>query len=112
VLWLYSSIIGGLEQIMNIVNENDSQKLIELPIARRYWIKNEIRKLKSQNKKTFRLIKFCNKDFSNYKKTFGDEILLYEELLEELQYTKKLLKISVLKNTEKIDNYTKLLSLK
>jgi len=97
---------------MNIANEDDDKKLIELPITRRCWVKNEIRKLKSQNKKIFKFIKFCNKDFSNYKQTFGDEILLYEELLEELMYTKKLLNISVMKNREKIDNFTKLLGLK
>lgn len=97
---------------MNIFNENDNQKLIKLYKGGRFKIKNEIRKLKSQNKRTVKWIKFCNKDFSNYKKTFDDEILLYEELLEELMYTKKLLNISVMKNLEKIDNYAKLLGLK
>ena len=97
---------------MNIDNKNNNIGLIKLQKAKRFQIKNEIRKLKIQNKKTYKWIKFCSKDFSNYKKTFDDEILLYEELLEELKYTKMLLNISILKNTEKIDNYTKLLNLK
>ena len=97
---------------MNIVNHDNNQKQIKLHNKRRFKIKNEIRKLKSQNKKTYKWIKFCNKDFSNYKITFDDEILLYEELLEEIKYTKELLNISILKNIEKIDNYKKLLSSK
>lgn len=98
--------------MMNNINEDDNQKIIDLSVVRRWWIKNEIRKLKSQNKTTFKLIKFCNKDFSNYKNAFDDEILLYEELLEELMCTKDLLCISISKNTEKINNYRKILSLK
>ena len=43
---------------------------------------------------------------------FDDEILLYEELLEELMCTKDLLNIIISKNTEKINNYKKLLSIK
>lgn len=97
---------------MNIVNKENNQKLIKLNMTRRFQIKNEIRKLKSQNKRTFKWIKFCNKDFSNYKETFDDEILLYEELLEELMYTKELLNVSILKNENKIDNYVKLLGFK
>lgn len=90
---------------MNIVIQDDNQKH-----KTRFQMKNEIRKLKSQNKRIFKLIKFCNKDYSIYKNTFDDEILLYEELLEELMCTKELLNIAILKNIEKIDNYTKLLS--
>ena len=97
---------------MNIVGQNDNQKSNKLSMIRRWQIKNEIRKLKSQNRKTFKLIKFCDRDFSNYKNTFDDEILLYEELLEELMYTKELLNISISKNTEKIENYKKLLGSK
>lgn len=97
---------------MNIANENNNQKLTKKYNLRRHQIKNEIRKLISQNKRTYKLIKFCNQDFSQYKKTFNTEILLYEELLEELMYTKKLLNISIIKNVEKIDNYSRLLLLK
>lgn len=96
---------------MNIINEDDDQKPIKLHKVRSQ-IKHEIRKLKMQNKQTYKWIEFCNKDFSHYKKTFDDEILLYEELLEEIMYTKELLNISITKNTEKIENYTKLLSFK
>ena len=94
---------------MSIANEENDQKSKEKHKAKKHQIKTEIRKLISQNKKTYKLIKFCNQDFSQYKKTFNNEILLYEELLEELMYTKELLNISITKNTEKIDNYTKLL---
>lgn len=96
---------------MNIANENN-QKLTKKYNVRRHRIKDEIRKLKSQNKRTYKLIKFCNQDFSQYKKTFNNEILLYEELLEELMYTKYLLNISIIKNIEKIENYSRLLLLK
>lgn len=97
---------------MNITKENNNKKLTKKYNTRRHQIKNEIRKLKSQNKKTYKLINFCNQDFSQYKKSFNNEILLYEELLEEIMYTKKLLNISIIKNIEKIDNYSRLLLFK
>jgi len=90
---------------MNITDK----KLTEKYNVKRLQIKNEIRKLISQNKRTYKLIKFCNQDFSQYKNIFNNEILLYEELLEELMYTTRLLNISIIKNVEKIDNYSRLL---
>ena len=94
---------------MNFVNVDSNPKLTETHKIKRHQIKNEIRKLKSQNKKTYKWIKFCDQDFSNYEKAFNNEILLFEELLEELMYIKDLLKISIEKNIEKINYYIDLL---
>ena len=97
---------------MGILNKEIIQELIKLNGRKRCKVKNEIRKLKSENKRTFKLIRFCDKDFSNFKNIFDDEILLYEELLEELMCTKELFYISITKNIEKINHYKEILNLK
>jgi len=97
---------------MDIVSQENDQNIIKLSVPKRFWIKQEIRKLKTQNKETLKLIKFCNKDFSKFEQAFDEEVLLYEELLEELMCTKDLLNISISKNTEKINNYRNILSCK
>lgn len=97
---------------MDIVSQKINQNLIKLSVPKRFWIKHEIRKLKIQNKATLKIIKFCNKDFSKFEQAFDEEVLLYEELLEELMCTKDLLNISISKNTEKINNYKKILNFK
>lgn len=97
---------------MGILNKEIIQELIKLNGRKRCKVKNEIRKLKSENKRTFKLIRFCDKDFSNFKNIFDDEILLYEELLEELMCTKELFYISISKNIEKINHYKEILNLK
>lgn len=100
--------------IKNIVvfNENDNKKPTGQQRVWRSRIKHEIRKLKNQNKQTYKWIELYNQDLSDYEQSFDDEVLLYEELLEEIMYTKELLNISISKNAEKIENYIKLLNFK